>query len=76
VWLTAQPGCEFEEPGGKAHAGGASHGALHALDSLSPVIVGGAGAPRLPRLMRSIDIAPMCMSLLGLSMRYEVGDPR
>ena len=44
VWLTAEPGCEFEVSGGDAHAGGGSHGALHALDSLSPVIIGGAGA--------------------------------
>jgi hypothetical protein len=76
LWLTARPGCEFEVPGGKAHIGGASHGALHALDSLSPVVVGGAGAPKLPPLMRSIDIAPLCMEVLGLPMRYRVGDPR
>jgi len=76
LWLTAQPGCEFDVPGGKAHPGGASHGALHALDSLSPVIAGGAGLSRLPRAMRSIDIAPLCMQLLGLPMRYQVGDPR
>lgn len=76
LWVTAQPGCEFEVPGGEAHVGGASHGALHALDSLSPVIVGGAQAPRLPRALRSIDIAPLCMHLLGLTMRYGVGDPR
>jgi predicted AlkP superfamily pyrophosphatase or phosphodiesterase len=76
LWLTAQPGCEFELPGGKAHVGGASHGALHALDSLSPVIVGGASAPALPRAMRSVDIAPLCMALLGMTMRYRVGDPR
>jgi hypothetical protein len=63
-------------PGGKAHVGGASHGALHALDSLSPVIVGGAGVVALPRAMRSIDIAPLCMQLLGLPMRWRVGDPR
>jgi hypothetical protein len=75
LWLTAQPGCEFEVPGGKAHAGGASHGALHALDSLSPVIV--ANAPRrLPKAMRSVDIAPLCLEALGLSMRYQVGDAR
>jgi hypothetical protein len=75
IWVTARPGCEFEVPGGKAHIGGASHGALHALDSLSPVIV--AGAPqRLPRAMRSVDIAPLCMEALGLSMRYRMGDPR
>jgi hypothetical protein len=76
VWLTAQPGCEFQAPGGKPHVGGASHGALHALDSLSPVIIGGAAAPKLPRVMRSIDIAPLCMEILGLTMRYRVGDPR
>jgi hypothetical protein len=76
LWLTAQPGCEFEVPGGRAHAGGGSHGALHVLDSISPVIVGGAGAPELPRVMRSVDIAPLCMQLLGLPMRYRVGDPR
>jgi len=76
LWITARPGCEFAVPGGEAHIGGASHGALHALDSLSPVIVGGLQAPRLPRAMRSLDIAPLCMYLLGLSMRYEVGAPR
>ena len=49
IWVTAKPGCEFEVPGGKAHVGGASHGALHALDSLSPVIIaGGARAAPAP----------------------------
>ena len=77
IWVTAKPGCEFEVPGGKAHAGGASHGALHALDSFSPVIVAGAGAPRrLPQHMRSVDLAPLCMQTLGIPMRYKVGDPR
>jgi hypothetical protein len=52
LWLTAQPGCEFEVPGGKAHVGGASHGALHALDSYSIAVAGGAGAPKLPRHLR------------------------
>lgn len=75
IWATAQPGCEFEVPGGDAHCGGASHGALHALDTLSPIIV--AGAPwSLPRAMRSIDIAPLCMDALGVTMRYRVGEPR
>jgi hypothetical protein len=77
LWLTARPGAEFQAPGGAAHVGGSSHGALHALDSLSPVIVATAG-PRvpLPEHMRSIDIAPLCMRLLGLPMRYAIGDPR
>lgn len=75
IWVTAQPGCEFEVPGGLAHVGGGSHGALHALDSWSPVIMAGM-ARRLPRAMRSVDIAPLCMDALGLTMRYAVGDPR
>ena len=57
-------GCEFELPGGVAHVGGGSHGALHALDSLSPVVIGGAGASKLPRTMRVVDIAPLCLQLL------------
>lgn len=77
IWVTAKPGCEFEVPGGKAHVGGASHGALHALDSESPVIMAGGASPgRLPLAMRSLDIAPMCMKILGMPMRYRVGDPR
>ena len=75
LWVTAVPGCEFEVPGGEAHVGGASHGGLHALDSLSPVIVAGAHR-RLPRALRSVDIAPLCMDALGLTMRYAVGSPR
>jgi hypothetical protein len=77
IWVTAKPGAEFEVPGGKAHGGGASHGALHALDSFSPVIMaGGAAPPRLPVNMRSVDIAPICMEVLGIPMRYKVGEPR
>jgi hypothetical protein len=77
VWVTARPGCEFEVPGGRAHLAGASHGALHALDSLSPVLLaGGPVRPRLPSRMRSVDIAPLCMELLGLPMRYRPGAPR
>jgi hypothetical protein len=75
IWLTARPGCEFELPGGKAHVGGASHGSLHALDSLSPVIVAGA-TRRLPRAMRSVDIAPLCLDLLGIAGPRGVGAPR
>jgi hypothetical protein len=77
LWATARPGSEFEAPGGDAHIGGASHGALHALDSFCPVIIAGGG-PRwhLPTHMRSIDIAPLCMEILGIPMRYRPGDGR
>lgn len=77
IWVTAKAGSEFEVPGGKAHVGGASHGALHKLDSLSPVIVAGGAVRRpLPPYMRTVDIAPLCMGILGVAMRYQVGDPR
>lgn len=77
LWATAKPGCEFEVPGGNAHVGGASHGALHALDSLSPLIIAGGDRPiSLPRNLRSVDVAPLCMQQLGLPMRYGVGAPR
>jgi hypothetical protein len=56
--------------------GGASHGALHALDSFSIAVSGGAAAPALPAILRSVDIAPFCMNQLGLPMRYAVGEPR
>jgi hypothetical protein len=26
--------------------------------------------------MRSVDIAPLCVALLGMTMQYRVGDPR
>jgi hypothetical protein len=76
IWVTAAPGCEFRVPGGDAHVGGASHGGLHALDSFSPVVVAGPSRVPVPRHMRSVDLAPLCMQLLGLQMRYRVGDPR
>lgn len=76
VWVTAKPGCEFEVPGGEAHVAGASHGALHALDSYSPLIVAGPRPFTMPRNMRSVDIAPLCMEILGIPMRYRVGEPR
>lgn len=76
IWVTARPGYEFEVPGGEAHLGGASHGALHALDSLSPVVVAGPAAVKLPHHMRSLDIAPLAMEHLGIPMRYRPGAPR
>ena len=26
--------------------------------------------------MRAVDIAPLCMKLLGMPMRYSIGDPK
>ena len=74
LWVTAKPGREFEVPGGHAHLGGGSHGGLHALESLSPVIVAGPTRLTLPRDFRSIDIAPLCLQLLGLPSRRKIGE--
>lgn len=74
LWLTARPGCEFSVKETNIHAGGGSHGSLHALDSLSPLLV--AGAPegiQLPLHPRSVDIAPLCMTVLGLQPPHPMG---
>ena len=76
LWVTAKPGCEFEVPGGNAHLGGASHGGLHALESYCPLIVAGPTRVELPEEMRSIDVAPLCLNLLGIPSRHRVGESR
>jgi hypothetical protein len=76
IWVTAKPGCEFEVPGSEAHLAGASHGGLHRLESVCPVIVAGPTRVELPRHLRSIDLAPLCLQLLGLPSAHQVGDPR
>jgi hypothetical protein len=76
LWVTAKPGCEFEVPGSAAHVGGSSHGGLHALESYCPLIVAGPQRIALPEHTRTIDVAPLCLRLLGLPSRYRVGDAR
>jgi hypothetical protein len=76
LWVTAKPGCEFEVPGGEAHVGGSSHGGLHALESYCPLIVAGPERVVLPEHVRSIDIAPLCLNLLGVPSKHRVGEPR
>ena len=76
LWVTARPGCEFEVPGGSAHLGGGSHGGLHALESYCPLIVAGPTRVELPANVRSIDVAPLCLNLLGIPTRHRIGEPR
>jgi hypothetical protein len=76
MWVTARPGCEFEVPGSAAHVGGSSHGGLHALESYCPLIVAGPDRVPLPKHVRTIDVAPLCLQLLGLPSRHRVGEPR
>lgn len=76
MWVTAKPGCEFEVPGGAAHLGGSSHGGLHALESYCPLIVAGPQRVALPKHIRAVDVAPLCLSLLGVPSKHRVGEPR
>jgi hypothetical protein len=76
VWFTARPGCEFAVPGGKPHLGGSSHGGLHALESYCPLIVAGPERVSLPAHVRTVDIAPLCLQLLGLPSPHRLGEPR
>jgi hypothetical protein len=76
MWVTAKPGWEFEVPGSSAHLGGSSHGGLHALESYCPLIVAGPERVVIPKHVRTVDIAPLCLSLLGLPSMHRVGEPR
>jgi hypothetical protein len=45
VLLSAAPGYEFADLGGRHHAGGGSHGSLGAADSEVPMLTVGIGPP-------------------------------
>ncbi len=73
LWVTSRPGYEFRLKETGVHRHG-SHGSLHALDSLSPLIAAGVPNEHWPqRTPRSIDVAPLCLSVLGLSSFRAVG---
>lgn len=77
LWITSCPGYEFCLNHTAIHPGGGSHGSLHLLDSLSPLWV--AGAPNeleLPHHLRTVDIVPLCSSILGLHHEYAPGASR
>jgi len=61
--VSAAPGVEFADLGGRHHAGGGSHGSLEQGDSEVPMISVGAGPPPA----RTIDIAPRVLEQLGVS---------
>ncbi len=75
LWLTARPGYEFTREEMSVHAGGGSHGALHASDSLMPLILAGAAdGVTLPAHPRSVDVVPLCLAVLGLESPQGIGD--
>ncbi len=69
VLLSAAPGYEFADWGGVAHAGGGSHGSLHASDSLGVLAWCGTGPDsRTAREEWSLrDIVPMIAGHFGVS---------
>ncbi len=76
LWLTCKPGHEFMLDGISLHQNG-SHGSLHADDSFSPLIMAGVDEGLMPkRTPRSVDITPLCLSILGIESRYNVGEGR
>ena len=62
VIVSAAPGFEFADLGGRHHAGGGSHGSLDAGDSVVPMLV--VGLERLPRSI--VDVAPAVLEHFGL----------
>jgi hypothetical protein len=77
LWVTARPGHEFETSGQSVHHRGGSHGTLHELDSLVPLLV--AGAPEgidAPAPSRIVDVEPLCRQILGLPVELVHGESR
>jgi hypothetical protein len=66
--LSLAPGYEAVDWGGVSHAGGGSHGSLHAGDSLGPLLLVGCGPPDpLAREQWALrDVAPLVLGHFGL----------
>jgi hypothetical protein len=76
-WLTARVGYEFQVPGQQVHHGAGSHGSLHALDSVVPLLVAGDPEDRpLPRLPRIVDAVPLAARIVGVPFRADAGETR
>jgi hypothetical protein len=62
VLVSAAPGFEFADLGGRHHAGGGSHGSLAAEDSLVPMLA--VGIERLPSSIT--EVAPIVLEHFGV----------
>jgi hypothetical protein len=62
VLVSAAPGFEFADLGGRHHAGGGSHGSLVAGDSLVPMLT--VGVERLP--VSITEVAPAILEYFGV----------
>lgn len=61
--VSAAPGVEFADLGGRAHVGGGSHGSLELGDSEVPMLSVGLGAPPA----RIVDVVPRVLDHFGVS---------
>ena len=66
VIVSAAPGFEFVDVGGRAHVGGGSHGSLRAGDSTVPVLAAGFDVNPLPPELELVDLAPLVADHFGL----------
>ena len=62
VLVSAAPGWEFRDLGGRHHAGGGSHGSLTAADSEVPMLTVGVEG----EAARIADVAPLALAHFGL----------
>jgi hypothetical protein len=76
VVVSAAEGWEFEDLGGRHHAGGGSHGSLLAGDSTIPMLAAGFDDPPLSTDASVTDLAPLALAHFGVqpppSMRARV----
>jgi hypothetical protein len=66
VIVSAAEGWEFEDLGGRHHAGGGSHGSLLAGDSTVPMVAAGFDDQALPRDASVTDLAPLALAHFGV----------
>lgn len=68
--VSATPGYEYLDWGGTSHVPGGSHGSLHAIDSVGPLLTVGVGAERSRRDQWAIsDVAELALSHFGIGAR-------
>jgi len=76
VIVSAAPGWEFEDLGGRHHVGGGSHGSLLAGDSTVPMLAAGFDESPLPDDASVTDLALLALAHFGVqpppSMRARV----
>jgi hypothetical protein len=61
--VSAAPGTEFADLGGRHHVGGGSHGSLEPGDSEVPMLAIGLGPPPA----RIVDVAPLVLRHFGVA---------